>query len=379
VTLTITFGAAGNAAGYQRAGWSYPEDGFTWSTGPASSLAMPATTTPQEVELHLRPFIAPGLPGQTLTVTANDHPIGTIFLTDETILSFPIPALSVSDSRLRIGLQQPNATIAATAGAGGDMRRLAFAVRRVTLRPAPPPAAFVPHTLTPLPATTLASVHPYARGCTGVPLHKCALAFESIGYNCEFGLVQRFFGAEPIGLLRFASLKPPALLAGLRTGFEHLTDPGNLYVRPVNDTPNCEWILCDKRYGIETHTCQSSAGFTAETVLHQAQRRFELLRRKFIETRLLANRIFVFQHGRINDEAIIRPIAAAVAPSMLFWVSASAAAPAGTVRHIAPNILHGTIDKLAPEGEAGRANQLAWASLMANAYRLWRLAGFSEA
>jgi hypothetical protein len=378
VEHTITFGGLGNAAQYQRAGWSHPEDGFTWSAGLFSVLELPTPAAPRELELHLRPFVAPALPGQTLIVSANNHRIGEVFLTDETILSFPLQATIVTSPTLRIAFQQPDATIAAIAGAGGDMRRLAFAVRRLTLRPAHPPQAFVPVARPPLPATTLADVHQYARGCTGLPLHKFALSFESIGHNCEFGLVQRFFGAEPLGLLRFAGIKPPALLSGLRTGFENLTDPGNLYVRPLNNCPDSEWLACDHTYGIETHTWQSGADFTAATVLRQAQRRFKFLRRKFIETRLLANRILVFQHPRIHHEAIIRPIAAAVAPSMLLWVSQSAAAPPGTVHHIAPNILHGFIDKLAPEGEAGSTNQLAWASIMANAYRLWRWAGFSD-
>lgn len=33
--------------------------------------------------------------------------------------------------------------------------------------------------------------------------------FESLGDNCEFGLVQRHFGAEPVGVFRFPTPKPP--------------------------------------------------------------------------------------------------------------------------------------------------------------------------
>ena len=39
------------------------------------------------------------------------------------------------------------------------------------------------------------------------PLNEMLLEFESLGDNCEFGLVQRHFGAEPISLLRFAGFE----------------------------------------------------------------------------------------------------------------------------------------------------------------------------
>jgi len=38
------------------------------------------------------------------------------------------------------------------------------------------------------------------------------LQFENIGDNCEFGLVQRHFNADPVGLLRFAGLGDPRRL-----------------------------------------------------------------------------------------------------------------------------------------------------------------------
>src|SRR5436305_104536 len=42
-------------------------------------------------------------------------------------------------------------------------------------------------------------------GPTGSPsFHDLATRFESLGDNCEFGILQRLEGAEPLGLLRWA-------------------------------------------------------------------------------------------------------------------------------------------------------------------------------
>jgi hypothetical protein len=55
--------------------------------------------------------------------------------------------------------------------------------------------------------------------------------FRALGDNCEFGLVQRHCGAEPIDLLRFAGLHIPiedrlaALTKAVTVGFEGLGQP----------------------------------------------------------------------------------------------------------------------------------------------------------
>jgi tetratricopeptide (TPR) repeat protein len=45
------------------------------------------------------------------------------------------------------------------------------------------------------------------------------LKFESLGENCEFGLVQRHYGAEPLGLLRWMGAEPDQLCLALEAGF----------------------------------------------------------------------------------------------------------------------------------------------------------------
>ncbi|MGD0107002.1 MAG: hypothetical protein ABSC06_23630 [Rhodopila sp.] len=60
------------------------------------------------------------------------------------------------------------------------------------------------------------------------------LQFESIGDNCELGLVQRQAGAEPLGLLRFAGAPLRNLLRGLNARFANIADPGHIRISPEN-------------------------------------------------------------------------------------------------------------------------------------------------
>jgi tetratricopeptide (TPR) repeat protein len=58
------------------------------------------------------------------------------------------------------------------------------------------------------------------------------MCFESLGgthQGCEFGNVQRHYGAEPLGLLRWAEMTPDNLMAALECGFEGVGDPENTH------------------------------------------------------------------------------------------------------------------------------------------------------
>ena len=74
--------------------------------------------------------------------------------------------------------------------------------------------------------------------------------FESIGDNCEFGLVQRMAGAEPLGLLRFSSAPILLLCRALRTRFDGLADPAAVQVWPAKG----EYLVRLARYEFVYHT-----------------------------------------------------------------------------------------------------------------------------
>ena len=56
---------------------------------------------------------------------------------------------------------------------------------------------------------------------------RIASKFQSMGQDCEFGLVQRPCGAEPLGLFRFCNIWLHDLIQCLRSEFSELTTKRN--------------------------------------------------------------------------------------------------------------------------------------------------------
>ena len=105
------------------------------------------------------------------------------------------------------------------------------------------------------------------------------LRFESLGDNCEFGLVQRKAGSEPLGLLRFSSAPITALLRALRDRFEGLTEPaGKIRLWSAKG----EYLVTLEQYDFVYHV-YVMVGDIEPDVLHQQQVRIlPFLVNKFI-------------------------------------------------------------------------------------------------
>jgi hypothetical protein len=87
----------------------------------------------------------------------------------------------------------------------------------------------------------------------GVSLRDLVTDFESLGNNCELGIVQRSLGAEPLGLFRWAGINHVEMLINaLHSQFEGLGDP-----RFVDHEVLRGWdhhAAIDKKFGFYFHT-----------------------------------------------------------------------------------------------------------------------------
>jgi hypothetical protein len=170
--------------------------------------------------------------------------------------------------------------------------------------------------------------------------------FESLGEDCEFGLIQRHFGAEPLGLLRWCSTRPNTVLSGLRGGFAGLGDIANLQV----DLGKPEIMVNEKSSGIRFHTfIQRSPSLDVPAFARRQARHLQYLRRIFLERLQDGGRIYVYKPLKpIADETLLQihdELRRHGSTTLLVIQRGDAANPAGTLRRAGPSLFYGYIDK----------------------------------
>jgi hypothetical protein len=380
----LVFGTGGDAVPHQKQGWSKPEENHTWCLGPEASLELKLRPGEGDLllEFTLSPFMLPPfLLRQQIAVLANGAPIGEAVTQNESAVGFRIPRKIIGEAtKLDITLRCPDAVSPASLHVGKDARVLGFAVREVMASWVPNEAPVYPRSMPPLssdPDETLDRLEPRVRGITGLSLADLMMQFESLGHNCEFGLVQRRCGAEPLGLLRFMSVSPSNLLHGLDFGFEGADDPAMTRIYTSSDGEP-EWMLRLDRYDMHAHTFRRPAEVDGETVRADEVKKLVFKRRRFLEVLESGQKLFVYQRSEHMTEAHALPVLNLLrshGPNALLFVTADPSLPCGSVDRLATDLYRGNIDYLAPSVFAGKMNLSAWVSICANAYRLWREAG----
>jgi hypothetical protein len=380
----VLFGRHGNAGPCLLDGWSFPEDGFTWSVGSASRLQLPLPPVPRGttpiLELNLNPFVAPGRTrGQRLAVVVNGVRIGQGMVEGEGLIGYRIPrsALPASAGMLLIELHHPDAARPVDLGFNGDTRRLGFMLHSATVLAAPAEPDFTPQTLPPLdlPDTRdTGALTASVAAHTGQTAHDLMLNFESLGHNCEFGIMQRHCGAEPLGLLRFVGITLPDLLRGLDCGFAGVGDDRWLRVF-LTDSARPEFMVCDVRHNISFHSFRFGDETTAEQVRAQQGPQLKFRHDKFMEVLRTGEKLFVFQRPGQLLPAQMLPLLTqlrAHGPNALLFVTESTEHPPGTVAQLGHGFYQGFTRAMAPSEDVGTGDLRAWLSICANAHALWR-------
>ena len=174
--------------------------------------------------------------------------------------------------------------------------------------------------------------------------------FESLGENCEFGLLQRRCGAEPLGLLRWASAPYDKLLRAVKAGFAGLGAPENLRIELSGN--GREYMVADLCYGFYTHAWVLKDEATPEEVHTRETRRIPFLVRKLLEDLAAGDKLFVYHGMSPLTEQQARELAKALrfyGPTTLFWIElANDIHPAGTVTALGNGLIKGHIERFAP-------------------------------
>lgn len=177
------------------------------------------------------------------------------------------------------------------------------------------------------------------------------LRFESLGLDCEFGLVQRHYGAEPLGLFRWNGIMPEPLCEALEQDFAGIGDPATTTLRYSEALQ--EYLLHEPRYGMGMHSfIRTRDPAVPDDRLHaQLCRRAAFLRDKLLGDLAGAEKVFLYQFPyRLNPGLRARLVAGLrrhnVANRLLLVHEAAADEPPGQVNLAGDGVLEGAIDHL---------------------------------
>jgi hypothetical protein len=353
--LTLSFGKDGNESNYLGNGWSGDEPEGRWMVGPASELWLehPGQDHDLILELDLGVVDVPsGLAAQRLVIGARNRGIAQIAVAHGGVLGFHIPAnLVTGPGPVRLLFVHPDFRRPMDVGGGSDDRQLSFSMRSLRL-----------FRVLPRPPAPIASA---------LPRDQLITRFESLGDNCEFGLVQRRLEAEPLGLFRFSFIELPLLLRGLRCGFEGLGDPRTTEV--TIEGKNREFMVRASVYSMTYHTFQHEDQISLDAVRQQQTTRLNFLKRKLMEDVTGGEKIFVLKRFPALRPEEVLPLYATLnelGRNWLLWVvPADSTHPPGTVETLLPGLLRGYIDRFAPHENAHEMSMPVWTAVCEAAWR----------
>jgi hypothetical protein len=290
-------------------------------------------------------FIPPNPGFQRVALSIDGQPVATWIVTRAATAHFWIrrEVLEKAGNPMRIDLELPDSRSPNEAFPGnGDVRQLGLAMQSIDIEP-----------IFDANETTIAEM---------------AGRMESLGRNCEFGLVQRHCGIEPLGLLRFTTSPVQALLAALEARFEGVGQD------MAFDIHNNEWMAHDKRYGFFAHTGQLLTNMDADQIRRSEARRLPWLANKLIADLEAAEKLFVYQGDRaqtpLEGEVILAALRRYNPANMLLLILADPGRSGQVERH-GDGLLIGYLPVLTDAVEAVESKFEPWVRIVRTAYFLF--------
>ena len=197
--------------------------------------------------------------------------------------------------------------------------------------------------------------------------------FESIGWNCEFGMVQRAFGAEPLGLLRFTGARIGNLIEVLESGFCDFLSAEDFAIEVKGSEQ--EYMVFSRAFGdFHAHTNAFVSRDREAAVFAREFKKASYLKRRFEQDWRSANRVYV--HSGYNDEASILKLHAALRArsdcALLWVVEARTPEERGKVEVRGPKLLRGHVAHYAGFDDGLRLDLQGWAMICRSAEAILR-------
>ncbi len=222
----------------------------------------------------------------------------------------------------------------------------------------------------------------HAKSADELPLEKLLMHFECLGDNCEFGLVQRQAGAEPLGLLRFASPCVPievrlqTVADALERRFSGLGSLETVHLRLEGDPQRREYLVHESAYQLLHHTFMHEGEVDPEDFRRKEARRLIFLRDKLMADLAAGEKLWVWKSNiplSFGDVRRLLDVLRRFGSNTLLWVDvADPQHPPGTVERIEIDLLKGCVDRFAPYDDASNISFESWYAVSRAAYALWQ-------
>src|SRR5579875_42474 len=373
----VEFGAVGNSAMFQLEGWSFPEESWTWTVGHRSMLLFkrPPGNAKFTIELELHPYVVAGVvPSQRLAASVNGRNVGALHVFGHSVIGFDFE-LAEGEDRITICFEHPDAARPCDYSDNPDARLLAFCFFKARLyqteQQNETSAADAAYAVSEEPP-------PAAKNENGAHI-ELFLHLQSLGQDCELGVVQRAFHAEPLGLLRFGTTPLRSLIAMLEDRFTKIGEPD--YTK-VEVNPDGEYIVLDTAYGSLRHTFVKKDDMPAEQLLERELSRLAFLREKLIEELEESEKLFVFKEPERQPVESIVALSQALRRynqnNVLLWVSPYAEIhPPASVEPFGEGIIKAYMPRHFREQWDTEEARRTWLAVAEKALALWQ-AGRSQ-
>lgn len=204
-----------------------------------------------------------------------------------------------------------------------------------------------------------------------IPDAELVLQFESLGDSCEFGLVQRMAGAEPLGMFRFAGAPVTHVTRALNARFLGIADPSQVHVQPENG----QYMIKLDKYDFIYHAYVKIGGADPAALHRQHVRTVAFLIDKLVADLQEPTKIVVFrQNEDVSANALMdfRQALAAYGPSMLLWVQPTRPGfPPGSVVVVDGTLMVGYVSRLARRDNATDFDFQSWLAVLRNAHQAY--------
>jgi hypothetical protein len=202
--------------------------------------------------------------------------------------------------------------------------------------------------------------------------------FCSLGDNCEFGLVQRQCGVEPMDLLRFSWADLDQVIRAIDASFADIGEPENIKIEWINN----EFFVTETEYKFAYHTFIRNGGLDREKLRRKQSNYLKFLSRKCLEDFAAGQRIFIRKGNDSTDEDGLLRLLEAMRrhgdPWLLWVVIQDENHPAGTVAIRRPGLAKAYVERFAPYDDAPNTDVAGWLEICGKAHSLIHRSGAVE-